>query len=471
MSTKKTLLNVGLTALGVSSGIVALRAQEPRPTFTAPAGPSTTVAPPAAPVPVVLLLSDGRVLQGFVSEDAKGYSLKVKGGRLSFRKDQVEKIFHSVAEIYQYKSSRLPDRDPDERMKLAHWCLTNHLKAEAKEQLDAVLALSPNSVQAQRMKRFLEDDEDRKLFRDPAVMRTGAEVVEGPGEHDLNRAATREFSGVGLPAIFDLPTPLAVRRAEEYNRSVHPVLQAHCAGCHNERYRGTFQLIQVRNTRDQTPTILRANLETTLRLIDPESPARSELLSSALVPHGGSGKGPIFRNPNDPSYQRIWLWVKSVCAPRPRDEGASARFAGPSSPAGDAEAFAAARTAQPSSAAQTAKVPLPFSPTPAPTPAQAVPATPSGPEEMIPSPPGQILPGSGSGMKPYAPPDTEFPIPFSLGGPRPKLDSPPGPAPGPEPPAGPADASKPAPKPPSKPIKIDMDLLQRTLMNRYSPQQ
>ncbi len=229
MSTKKTLLTVGLSALGVSSGIVALRAQDPRATITAPAGPSSTVAAPAAPVPMVLLLSDGRVLQGYVSEDAKGYLLKIKGGRLSFRKDQVEKILHSVAEIYQYKCSRLPDRDPDERMKLAHWCLTNHLKAEAKEQLDAVLVLSPKSVQAQRMKRFLEDDEDRKLFRDTEVVRTGAEVVEGPGERELNRAATREFAGVGLPAIFDLPTPLAIRRAEEYNRSIHPVLQAHCA--------------------------------------------------------------------------------------------------------------------------------------------------------------------------------------------------------------------------------------------------
>jgi hypothetical protein len=481
MSTKKTLLTVGLSALGVLSGIVALRAQDPRPTITAPAGPSSTVAAPVAPVPMVLLLSDGRVLRGFVSEDAHGYSLKVKGGRLSFRKDQVEKLFHVVEDIYQYKCSRLPARDPDERMKLAHWCLTNHLKAEAKEQLEAVLALSPSSVQAQRMKRFLEDDEDRELFRDSAVVRTGAEVVEEPGDRDLNRVAGREFSGVGLPSIFDLPTPVAVRRAEDFNRSVHPILQAHCAGCHNERYRGTFQLIQLRNLRDQTPTILRANLEATLRLIDPESPARSELLSSALVPHGGAGKGPIFRGPNDPSYQRIALWVKSVCAPRPRDEGASARFGGASSPASDAETFASSRTAQPTSTAPAARVPLPFTPTPAPATApasapaparaQAVPATPSRPDEVIPTPPGQILPGTGTGMKPYAPPDTEFPVPFSVGGPRPKLDSPPGPAPGGEPSAGPADPSKPAPKAPSKPIKIDMELLQRTLMNRYSPPQ
>jgi hypothetical protein len=468
MSTKKTLLTAGLTALGVSSGIVALRAQDPRPASPRPAGPSSTVAAPAAPVPVVLLLSDGRVIQGFVSEDAKGYSVKVKGGRLSFRKDQVEKIFQSVSEIYQYKCSRLPIGDPDERMKLAHWCLTNHLTAEAKQQVEAVLALSPNSLQAQRMKGFLEDREDSALFRDPAVVQTSAEVVEGPKERALNRAATREFAGVGLPTIFDLPTPLAVRRAEEYNRNVHPILQTHCAGCHNERFQGTFQLIQVRNPRDQTPTILRANLETTLRLIDPDSPPRSELLSSALVPHGGPGKGPIFRSPNDPSYQRIWLWVKSLHAPQPRDQGASARFAGPSPSPGEAETFAAARTGQTSNVVQAARVPLPFTPTPAPP--QTGPAAPSGPDEVIPSPPGQLVPGSGTGMKPYAPPDAEFPVPFSVGGPRPNLETPSGAAPTGPPPAGQADASKAAPKPPAKPMKIDMDLLQKTLMNRYSPQ-
>ena len=118
---------------------------------------------------------------------------------------------------------------------------------------------------------------------------------------------------------------------------------------------------------------------------------------------------------------------------------------------------------------------------------------------MAPLLPGRYLPGRESGARPYAPPDTEFPAPYMLGGPKPKLNPPPGsgrpeippPAslaatpitPGqalsnpagmpPSPPeasaaANPAQAD--APKKPSKPIQIDPALLERTLMNRYMPQ-
>src|SRR4051812_30767980 len=173
MSTKKSLLNVGLTALGLSSGLAASRAEVPGP--AGPPGPSSTALAPAAPTLSVVLLSDDRVLQGFLSEDDKGYVLKQRGGLLPLRKSQVQQVFRSVAEVYQYKRDQLPDRDPDERMKLAQWCLTNRLTAEAKEQLQAVLALSPKNPQALRMVGFLGDVEDRALFRDPAVMQAHAE--------------------------------------------------------------------------------------------------------------------------------------------------------------------------------------------------------------------------------------------------------------------------------------------------------
>ncbi|MGE5756976.1 MAG: hypothetical protein ACM35G_14890 [Planctomycetaceae bacterium] len=429
-------------------------------------------------------MSDGRVLQGFVSEDNDGYTLRQRGGRHHFRKEQVEEIFHSVAEIYSYKCARLPDRDPDERMKLAHWCLTNHLTAEAKEQLQAILALSPNHVQARRMMSFMEGAEGRARSRDPAVQRAGAEVVEGPGDPAVHRAPPRQFAAVGLPTIFDLPTPLAVKRAEEFDRDVHQVLQAHCARCHNERYAGSYQLIQVRTRHDLTPTVLRANLEATLRLIDPENPARSELLSSALVPHGGgTSKRPILGGPQDPSYRRISAWVYSLRAPRARDDATPARFAAPAPAGGESEAFAAHRGGR-TPEERGGRVPLPFTPTPAQPGARPVPVAPPGPEDAAPQPPGQFLPGSGSGMPPYAPPSAEFPAPYLLGGPKPRLESAPGtgrenvslpnaaiptpstPSATPEPPV---DAEAAAPNEPKAPVKIDPALLEKALMNRYSP--
>jgi hypothetical protein len=39
------------------------------------------------------------------------------------------------------------------------------------------------------------------------------------------RKAQRGLGMKDLPVIFDLPLPLAIKRTDEFNRSVHPVLQ------------------------------------------------------------------------------------------------------------------------------------------------------------------------------------------------------------------------------------------------------
>ncbi len=241
------------------------------------------------------------------------------------------------------------------------------------------------------------------------------------------------------------------------------MLQNRCARCHNERHSGTFQLVVIKARRDHTPDAFRANLDATLHLIDTENPDKSALLSSALVPH--PNKQPVFKGANDPEYQILATWVKSLRAPQGSGEVASSRFEARPAPPAVGEGFATDRGAP---------APLPFTPTP--PAADARPQPPQAINPATPQPPGQVIPGSASGLQPYAPPNTDFPVPYMAGGPRPKLDSTPGPQPGPSssppngPPAGavpPADA--PSAKKPSRPVKIDPALLERALMNRNAP--
>ncbi len=138
------LHNTGLTALAWL-GLAAWG-----PVVTMSAEPPVGTAAPANRV-CVLALTDGRVLTGMVKTDAAGYALTQHGGTMHFRKAQVEGIFGSLPEVYRFKADRVPARDPDEHLKLAHWCLAHRLEAEAKAQLEAVLELSPGSVQIQYM--------------------------------------------------------------------------------------------------------------------------------------------------------------------------------------------------------------------------------------------------------------------------------------------------------------------------------
>jgi hypothetical protein len=502
MSPKNSLLNVGLTALGLY-GLAASSVADPglpappgqSPAAAATAAPSS--ASSSAPAATMLSLVDGRVLPGKIRADASGYSVIQNGGELRFRKELVEGAFGSLQEVYRFKADRVPDRDPDERLKLALWCLTHHLDAEAKAQLLAVLDLSPDNAQIKSMVAKIDYGLTRATVRDEGIVRTRA---ERPGDgrpaeidEDALRPARKAPAAVGLPVIFDLPTPLAVKRADEFNRNVHQVLQRHCARCHNENYPGEFQLIQVKTRQDWTPNVARANLEAALRMIDPEGAARSELLTRGLVPHG-PGRRPIFRGATDPDYQRVAAWVNSL-RPRPTSDPATATRFGTPDPAPIAgEGFATDR-------ARPSDLPLPPD-----APTDGRPPPPATPNPRTPLPPGQFVAGSGTGTQPYAPPDAKFPAPYMVGGPRPKLDAasaPQGQPVGTLPPlpasaasamanvsaatanvsaaAAAVTAKVPAaagtdagagadapPKPPGKQIKFDPALLERALMNRYA---
>src|SRR4051812_22560844 len=105
MSPKNSLFNVGLTALGWLGFAASLDAlADPGPS-TPPGQPAAMAVAPST-TPTVLSLYDGRILQGKIQADDKGYTLHGNGGVLQFRKDQVEGAFGSLPEVYRFKAER-----------------------------------------------------------------------------------------------------------------------------------------------------------------------------------------------------------------------------------------------------------------------------------------------------------------------------------------------------------------------------
>jgi hypothetical protein len=165
---------------------------------------------------------------------------------------------------------------------------------------------------------------------------------------------------------------------------------------------------------------MRANLDATLRLIDRESPEKSDLLSSTLRPHGdGPRKRPIFSGSNDRAYQILAAWAASLRpAAGPDRSGPAARTTAESG-----EAFAADRPrpgAEPlDEIARGGRVPPPRR---FPGMVDAAAAGAEGPSYRY---------VEGQGLVPEDPKHAdprEFPLPYMLGGPRPTM------------PGGPADA-------------------------------
>jgi len=333
MSTQNPPLIAGLAASGLLWLATSVADAQVGPTSTGPAPISAPASTPSSKF-AVLLMSNGTVVRGEITEDPQAgvYRLKCRGGQVPYPKNAVKKAAGSVEELYQYQVACLPPRDPDERMKLVRWCLTEHLTAQAREQLKAVLAICPDDAEATRMAKNMDANAEAAGRLDPEIRRTAAEMprAEAPAALDSRvlKDIRKRYGNNALPEIFDLPQAVAVSRAAEFARSVHPVLQQNCAGCHNERYQGKFQLVAIKIAKDlRNPDVARANLDATLRLINPDDPTRSELLSESLGPHGPRKNG-IFKGTNDPQYQILGAWARSLRPAPARPGGENVSRAG-----------------------------------------------------------------------------------------------------------------------------------------------
>lgn len=328
MPPKNPKLKAGLAALGV----IWISAT------TAGAQDSAPTTPPTAPVPVpanaptfaVLLMSNGRIVQGLVSEPASGdrYVIHERGRTIDYPKRMVSRRYASFEDLYLEKVSHLPERDPDERMKLAQWCLVQGMNSEARDHLKAILAINPADSRAERMIASIETNSQRaEEGRDVAVRTTSGEMVEVVPSNP-RRKIGRSLRP-GPPVIFELPPDQAFKRTTEFTRNIHPILQTSCASCHGEGHKGDFQLVAGKSRREWTPEVVAANLDASLRFIDREEPLRSELLTFATTPHGsGKNSRAVFHGANDPKQRALASWLASLKASEPTNKpGTSPGFA------------------------------------------------------------------------------------------------------------------------------------------------
>jgi hypothetical protein len=331
----------------------------------APKAPGRAATPELPAAPTVLLLTNGHVFQGEIIEDATGYYLKHKIGVKQFARRNVAGVFESLVDAYEFQKARLPKDDPDERMKLALWCMGQKLTEQAREELNAVLALNPENSRAKAMVFFLDSRAAGPI--DAAVERTGGVAgPDSPGStadvpRELSRSALDELREInrqrpasGPPIIFDLPPQVAVRRYQEFGRSVHMELQTHCAKCHDvETHTGSFRLYRARTKRDLANDLVqRANLDAALQIVDREDLSRSKLLSAAAMTHPPDGR-PVLGGPNHPAYRVLKTWVESLTAGTKPAAAATAGalparllpapVGGSAEPGADGEGFAAGR--------------------------------------------------------------------------------------------------------------------------------
>lgn len=269
--------------------------------FTA-AGP-TCGRCPAADSPVsesvtsVLVMNNGRVLSGRVSQSAGGYLVRTTAGSVLVPFERVHLHATDLRDAYRRLRSSMPNPSASTHIALARWCLTQQLYRETQAELRSALEIEPDRVEARNMLRRLEEI----LHPTDAVHR---EVIQ---------VETRTEDGFAVPPSSSLGG-VSREAARQFVSEVQPLLMNSCATarCHGTQARNDFRLSPVRIGAGGSRLLTERNLAAVLNRIDADDPRGSSLL---VVPRGNHGPGgrAIFSGPRGADqFDLLRGWVLQV---------------------------------------------------------------------------------------------------------------------------------------------------------------
>jgi hypothetical protein len=245
---------------------------------------AATAGPPASRI---VVLDNENLVDGQVSKMADGYVIhRPVGGDIELPAKHVLAVVSDRKEAFAVVLDRANRRDADEHLRLARWCATNGLPAEAIAEAKTAARMRPNFAAAERYAEFLEKTAKPAPAADPAVVPAKAEE---PVRETVTDVPALEYN----PDSF----PLFASR-------VNAVLMNTCATCHARDDVKAFHLTRVSGRGGVT-----RNLMAALPHVNPADPAASPILLKATTPHGGTAEPPI-KTKTHPAYQTLETWAR-----------------------------------------------------------------------------------------------------------------------------------------------------------------
>jgi hypothetical protein len=241
----------------------------------------------------ILVLSDGRVVEGTIRGDLHGYRVETVEANVFFSFDQVKLVARDRGEAYQKLCATDPGTGVRREMRLGHWCLENQLPREAAFHLRKALETDPTNKDAKNLLARLE-----------ATQTSGGFIkVGGAAEPNVPDAKV-------VQSLARL-SPAAVK---EFVIGVQPILLARCgnARCHGGPATTSFHLDRVHLAAGGSRLITSHNLDSVLRQVDPQFAHRSPLLLKAIEAHGGASHAPLTGGGADVQKARLIAWLQNA---------------------------------------------------------------------------------------------------------------------------------------------------------------
>jgi len=251
----------------------------------------------------ILMLRNGRLVSGRITQSSGGYVVTKPNGQLVVPFERVRFVARNPQDAYRKMAESIPDGTATNHAELARWCLSYQLYEEAKTELRTALSIDPNSRKARRLLRRLEN----VLHPD----RSGAQAT--------SQRATRTQGGRDAPDLESL-AELSRGSAHSFVTRIQPILLHSCgnARCHGTASQNGFRLKHVRIGRGSHRVFAERNLAATLRFIDVDQPEKSRLLTALKGAHGGSHRAIFHGNTGARQSAMLREWTLKTARERTR---------------------------------------------------------------------------------------------------------------------------------------------------------
>ncbi|NNJ27725.1 hypothetical protein LzC2_38330 [Planctomycetes bacterium LzC2] len=257
----------------------------------------------------MLVLTDGGVYGGLVTEYSYGVKVRTARGSIVLPSDRVRVNAPSLDDAYFQLKAEIPEKDAAGHAKLAAWCLTNRLTLRSREELLTALELEPDrddwSRALRRVETVIAAANARAGKPTQAPTHTSSGVV--PASHVANASskAPATASAAGLSA----------ETLRNFTGQVERVLLTRCgnAGCHGGTESGAFQL----KNPSRSAATTRLNLAAALAFVGDGNALRSPLVATCVDRADRRGRTPFRVQGGPASKALLTAWVARVAAERP----------------------------------------------------------------------------------------------------------------------------------------------------------
>ncbi len=240
----------------------------------------------------ILVLKTGHVMEGEIEQVGSQVCVRRGSSEVWIAANKTMRLSPDWVDAYAFMQTLIKEDVASDRLKLARWCHTNKLTAEALEQARIALSLQPENPDAKQMVRSLE-----RALKEPPPKPAVAVAAPAPPKQEP-------------PPAVDVTAETLI----SFSAKVQPILMNACAGCHAADADKKFRLERVASGGHKIST--QRNLAAVLNFIDLDRPTISPLLVKAITPHGRDLTAPIKDRSAKP-FEAMQQWVVETIKKNP----------------------------------------------------------------------------------------------------------------------------------------------------------